>query len=77
MRVLYFASMLILVRSIIRVIEYIQGNDGYILSHEYFLYIFDASLMFIAIAAFNLVHPSQMIPGRKRLHDRQVSLEPL
>ena len=77
MKVLYFASMLILVRSIVRVIEYIQGNDGYILSHEYFLYVFDASLMFIAIVVFNFVHPSEMLPGRRRLHDRQVSLEQL
>ena len=60
-----------------RVVEYIQGNDGYILSHEIFLYVFDATLMFIAIAIFNLVHPSEMIPGRKRVHDRQVSLERL
>lgn len=77
MHVLYFASLLILVRSVVRVVEYIQGNTGYILSHEVFLYIFDATLMFIAIAVFNFVHPSQLIPGRKRAHERQVSLERL
>jgi high-affinity Fe2+/Pb2+ permease len=77
MHVLYFASSLILVRSVVRVVEYIQGNTGYILSHEVFLYIFDATLMFIAIAVFNFVHPSQLIPGRKRAHERQVSLERL
>lgn len=77
MNVLYFASLLIMVRSVVRVIEYIQGNDGYILSHEAFLFVFDGTLMFIAIAVFNVVHPSQMIPGRKRVHDRNVSLEHL
>ncbi|PVH81489.1 RTA1 like protein [Cadophora sp. DSE1049] len=75
MSVLYFASILILVRSVIRVIEYIQGSGGYILSHEVFLYVFDAVLMWVAIAIFNFVHPSQMIPGSKRVHDRQVMLE--
>lgn len=77
MKVLYSVSLLIMVRSVVRVVEYIQGNDGYILSHEIFLYVFDATLMFIAIAIFNLVHPSEMISGRKRVHDRQVSLERL
>ncbi|KAI0835138.1 RTA1-domain-containing protein [Hypoxylon sp. FL0890] len=43
--VLYTVSIIILVRSIFRVVEYLQGNDGYIISHEYFLYIFDAVLM--------------------------------
>ena len=42
---LYFASLLIMIRSIVRVIEYVQGNAGYILSHEVFLYIFDGQWM--------------------------------
>lgn len=74
---LYFASFLIMVRSIIRVIEYVQGNAGYILSHEIFLYIFDGTMMFIAVAVFNVFHPSELLPGRKRLHERQISMEPL
>lgn len=43
--VLYVTSLLILVRSIFRVIEYLQGNAGYLISHEIYLYIFDAVLM--------------------------------
>ena len=58
--VLYAASALILVRSIFRVIEYIQGNAGYLLSHEVYLYIFDAALMFFVMILFNWVHPSQV-----------------
>ena len=57
---LYFASMLIMVRSIFRVVEYIQGNDGYLLRHEYYLYIFDAVLMLAVMVAFNVVHPSEV-----------------
>ncbi|EFQ92057.1 hypothetical protein PTNB73_01521 [Pyrenophora teres f. teres] len=56
---LYFASALILVRSTFRVIEYIGGNAGYLLSHEVFLYIFDALLMFFVMVSFNMIHPSQ------------------
>ncbi|KAJ8097225.1 hypothetical protein POJ06DRAFT_41090 [Lipomyces tetrasporus] len=30
-----------------RLIEYCQGNDGFIIRHEYFLYVFDATLMWV------------------------------
>lgn len=58
--VLYIASALILIRSIFRVVEYIQGNDGYLLGSEVFLYIFDAVLMLGTMAIFNVVHPSEI-----------------
>lgn len=58
--VLYGTSTLILIRSIFRVVEYIQGNAGYLLSNEVFLYVFDAALMFLVMALFNWVHPSQV-----------------
>ncbi|KAJ8117509.1 hypothetical protein OPT61_g1309 [Boeremia exigua] len=64
--VLYAASALILIRSIFRVIEYIQGNAGYLLSHEVFLYVFDATLMFLVMVLFNWVHPSQVTDLYKR-----------
>ena len=60
LNVLYLASGLVLVRSVFRVIEYEQGNDGYLLGHEVFLYIFDAILMFGVLALLNVVHPSEI-----------------
>ncbi|CCF56708.1 hypothetical protein KAFR_0B04120 [Kazachstania africana CBS 2517] len=53
--VLLFNSFLILLRSIIRVIEAIEGFDGYIQSHEWFLYIFDALLMFVLCVLHALI----------------------
>lgn len=50
--VLYAASGLILVRSIFRVVEYLQGNKGYLISHEIFLYVFDAILMAAVMLLF-------------------------
>ncbi|KAH7166449.1 RTA1 like protein-domain-containing protein [Dactylonectria macrodidyma] len=47
--VLYTSSVIILLRSIFRVVEYLQGNDGYLISHEVFLYIFDTLLMAIVM----------------------------
>lgn len=57
---LYIASALIMVRSTFRVVEYVQGNDGFLLGHEYFLYIFDAALMLGVMTIFNVVQPSEI-----------------
>jgi hypothetical protein len=57
---LYTGSGLIMVRSMFRVVEYLMGNDGYLLRHEVFLYIFDAVLMFSVMALFNIIHPSEI-----------------
>lgn len=57
---LYATSILILVRSIFRVVEYIQGNGGYLLRHEVFLYVFDAVLMFTVMAVLNVSHPGDI-----------------
>lgn len=58
---LYFASVLVMIRSIFRVVEYLQGFSGYLLSHEIYLYIFDAVLMFCVMVMFNVVHPSEVV----------------
>jgi magnesium-transporting ATPase (P-type) len=58
---LYIASILILIRSVFRLIEYAQGNDGYLISHEAFMYVFDATLMFFAMVAMNVLHPSVIL----------------
>ncbi|KAH8663894.1 RTA1 like protein-domain-containing protein [Ilyonectria robusta] len=60
MMALYVGSMLIMVRSIFRAIEYLQGFDGYLLRHELYLYVFDALLMFSVMVLFNWVHPAEI-----------------
>ncbi|KAH6879863.1 RTA1 like protein-domain-containing protein [Thelonectria olida] len=60
MMVLYIASMLIMVRSVFRAVEYLQGFDGYLLKHEVYLYIFDAVLMFLVMVLFNWIHPAEI-----------------
>ncbi|OCK95051.1 RTA1 like protein, partial [Cenococcum geophilum 1.58] len=63
--VLYFASILIMVRSVFRAIEYIQGSNGFLLRREMYLYLFDAALMFITMLLFNFAHPSKVIVREK------------
>ncbi|KAF9700059.1 hypothetical protein EKO04_001575 [Ascochyta lentis] len=58
MRMLYIVSALIMVRSIFRVAEYAMGNAGYLLKHEWTLYIFDSTLMFVVTVVYFLWYPT-------------------
>lgn len=57
---LYIVSILIFVRSIVRVVEYVQGYTGYIMTHEVFLYVFDGVVMFVAVVSMNWIHPGEV-----------------
>ncbi|PVI01010.1 hypothetical protein DM02DRAFT_642118 [Periconia macrospinosa] len=57
---LYGASALILIRSVFRLIEYAQGNVGYLISHEVFLYFFDSTLMLATMILIAWIHPSEI-----------------
>ncbi|TVY85224.1 Protein RTA1 [Lachnellula suecica] len=58
---LYGASVLILIRCVFRVIEFLSGNTGYLAEHEIFLYLFDGVLMLGVMVGFNFVHPGAII----------------
>ncbi|KAL5000856.1 RTA1 like protein-domain-containing protein [Aspergillus recurvatus] len=62
---MYVVSVLILVRSVFRMVEFINGYGGYIMSHEVFIYIFDAVLMVVVMAVLNFWHPSFVIRDGK------------
>ncbi|KAJ5640163.1 RTA1 like protein [Penicillium longicatenatum] len=59
---LYAISGLILIRSIFRVVEYAMGNQGYPLSNEWMLYVFDSVPMFAAMVIFGIWYPSDLKP---------------
>lgn len=63
---LYAVSALIMVRSIFRVVEYIQGHTGYLLSHEWTLYVFDSLLMFVVAVLFCWKFPGHLATNRLR-----------
>ncbi|KAJ5545844.1 hypothetical protein N7494_003429 [Penicillium frequentans] len=60
MTALYISSILILVRSVVRVVEYLQGYSGYLMKHEVFIYVFDALLMFFVTLVLQYSHPSEI-----------------
>jgi hypothetical protein len=57
---------LIVVRSLVRMVEYIQGSDGYVISHEIFIYLFDAPLMWLCMVVFVLLHPGRLIKSTRK-----------
>ncbi|KAF5716241.1 Rtm1p-like protein [Fusarium globosum] len=73
--VLYATSFLILVRSIFRVVEYLQGNKGYLISHEVFLYVFDAILMALVMLIFMIWYAKHLQKKTKPadIEDRELS----
>ncbi|KAK6858739.1 RTA1 like protein [Apiospora arundinis] len=75
--VLYFVCALILIRSIFRVIEYLQGNGGYLISHEAFLYVFDAVLMAIVMAVFAVWYVDNLDSEKEHLSGRDFAMEML
>ncbi|PYH88925.1 RTA1 domain protein [Aspergillus ellipticus CBS 707.79] len=74
---LYSASVFILIRSIFRLIEYAGGNDGFLISHEVFSYIFDALLMFFTMVVMGAFHPSKVLNtgGKEHRVDSQESVQ--
>ncbi|KAL2812695.1 RTA1 like protein-domain-containing protein [Aspergillus granulosus] len=67
--VLFVVSALIIVRCLYRIIEFCQGNDGYLMRHEAYLYVFDTIPMFVVQAIFHRYHPAKVLP-RKRFFSR-------
>ena len=60
-RALEAITALVILRSFVRLIEYAQGEDGFVLSHEVFIYLFDALLMFLAVTTYLVLHPNRLI----------------
>ncbi|KAK0617688.1 RTA1 domain-containing protein [Immersiella caudata] len=69
--VLYGTSALILVRSVFRVIEYTQGNGGYLISHEVFLYVFDMLLMVGVMVVFAIWYVDDLEAKVESVKDRE------
>lgn len=61
LRAVEAATALIIARSTIRMVEYIEGDGGYIISHEAFIYAGDAALMFSAMVLLLFYHPGRII----------------
>ncbi|KAI5780403.1 RTA1 like protein-domain-containing protein [Geopyxis carbonaria] len=59
---LYVCCLLILVRSLFRVVEFAQGWTGWLARREAYFYGLEALPMLVAVALFNVVHPGRFLP---------------
>jgi hypothetical protein len=66
--VLYILSVIFLVRNIVRIVEFLQGGHGFIVTHESMLYIFDGSFMFFVVLLFVFFHPGRLFRAARRVN---------
>ncbi|KAF4263868.1 hypothetical protein KXW98_002499 [Aspergillus fumigatus] len=62
LRVVNFSTLMILIRSVYRLVEFTEGKNGYINLHEWCLYVFDALPIFPCAALFVYWHPAKYLP---------------
>ncbi|KAJ8098111.1 RTA-like protein [Lipomyces tetrasporus] len=74
MSILYATCALILIRNIVRVAEFIEGFEGYIILHEVFLYVFDAVPMAAVIVTFNIWYPAKFFNQTERVKEDEPSV---
>lgn len=63
---LYIVSALVLVRNLVRIVEFVQGADGAVASHEVFLYVFDAVPMSVVVLLYTVFYPGQLMRAARR-----------
>ncbi|PLB54150.1 putative RTA1 domain protein [Aspergillus steynii IBT 23096] len=59
--VLLVVSGVIIVRCLYRIVEFCQGNDGYLMRHEVLMYVFDTIPMFGVQVVFHFFHPGVIL----------------
>ena len=62
LRVINGASVLILLRTIARFIEFVLGTHNYLNDNEWYFYVFDAVPMLSVAAVFVVFHPGNFLP---------------
>ncbi|PLB49973.1 RTA1 like protein [Aspergillus steynii IBT 23096] len=75
LRTLYIVSVLIMIRSIFRVVEYAMGQSGYLLQHEWTMFVFDSLLMFGVVVVFYIWYPGSIVFTREASGDDYEALQ--
>ncbi|CAP94963.1 Pc21g00660 [Penicillium rubens Wisconsin 54-1255] len=77
LHILFLMSSLIIFRCVYRVVEFLQGHDGYLISREVYMYLFDTLPMLVVQLLFHYWKPYKMLdyaalgktPSFVNLHD--------
>lgn len=56
------AAVIIILRCLYRVVEFAQGEKGYLMEHEIFMYLADAGPMFLVQILFHFIHAGDVFP---------------
>ncbi|KAF2170388.1 hypothetical protein M409DRAFT_64148 [Zasmidium cellare ATCC 36951] len=56
---IYVCTLVVLIRVVVRLIEYSVGEDAYLMTNEWVIYVFDALLMLVVMIAFAIIHPAR------------------
>ncbi|KAB8227667.1 hypothetical protein ETB97_012168 [Aspergillus alliaceus] len=59
--ILYAMAALIIFRCVYRIVEFVQGHDGYLVSHELYMYLFDTLPMLVVQLLFHRWQPYRML----------------
>ncbi|KAI0534690.1 putative RTA1 domain protein [Xylaria digitata] len=70
-RAIMIVTLLIIVRSVVRTIEYVQGEGGTVISNEAFIYVFDAALMWLVMAIYLALHPGRLVRHGIRVRESE------
>jgi hypothetical protein len=74
LHILLLVSALVIGRCVFRIIENVEGMDGYLYSHEVYMYLFDAVPMFTVQSIFHFYHPGKILIGAALPGDDHFSL---
>lgn len=62
---LYLSMILLIIRSIYRIVEFAMGFRGYLAIHETYFYVFECLLIIFAFGLFLPLHPGIWMPEKK------------
>lgn len=62
LRTVNFATLMILIRTIYRLVDFEMGHDGFLETHEWVIYVFDALPIFPCFVLFTYFHPGKYLP---------------
>ena len=64
----------ILVRSVYRAIELLQGWSGFLITHEPYFIVLDGAMMVVAVSVFNVLHPAWLLRTRGPEYDERFEM---
>jgi hypothetical protein len=62
LKLLFCAAVIIILRCLYRVVEFAQGQKGYLMEHEVFMYLTDTAPMFVVQIMFHFIYAGDVFP---------------